>query len=85
MAKSYKNKKEKLSKELRPMLEKELTKKFDYFRNQGVAIGWNAFAIQAIENIKNMTTIDGVMTYFQTEANKTKAKLGLNLGNNKKA
>lgn len=84
MATSYKKKVEKLEKEMKPKLEKELMAKFEEFRVQGVHIGWNAFAIQAIGNIKNMKTIDEVMDYFQTEADKSKEKLGLNFDNNKK-
>lgn len=84
MATSYKKKVEKLSKEVKPKLEKELYNKFEEFRMQGVHIGWNAFAIQAIDNIKNMNTIDEVVAYFQAEADKAKEKLGLNFDNNKK-
>lgn len=84
MPTSFKKQKEKLEKEMKLKLEKELMAKFEEFRMQGIHIGWNAFAIQAIENIKKMKTIDEVMVYFQTEADKTKEKLGLNLDNNKK-
>ena len=84
MATSYKKKVEKLEKEMKPKLEKEFMAKFEEFRMQGVHVGWNAFAIQAIDNIKDMKTIDEVVAYFQAEADKTKEKLGLNFDNNKR-
>lgn len=44
---------------------------------QGILIGWNTFAIQAIENIKNMESVKEIKAYFQSEADKMKDKLGL--------
>lgn len=79
MAQSFKSKKEKLDKQMRPKLEKEIYKLFDKYRNQGILIGWNAFAIQAIKNIENMATVDEIKTYLKSEAEKTEKKLNINL------
>ena len=46
-------------------------------RMDGVLIGWQAYALRAIENIKDMQTVDEVRKYFQAEADKTRDKLKL--------
>ena len=64
---------EKFEKNLKERIEKGLTQA----RNIGIQIGWNAFAIRAIENIKDMNSADEIKAYFQAEADKTKEKLNL--------
>lgn len=57
-------------------LEADLAKRFEAVRMQGVLIGWNSFAIQAIEHIKDMHSIKEVKAYFKAEKEKTEKKLG---------
>lgn len=80
MAASYKKKKNELEKTIKPAIQKEIEKVMSEARNQGILIGWNAFALRAIENIKNMSSINDIKSYFQSEADKTKEKLGLSFG-----
>ena len=56
-----------------PEIEKALKKA----RLDGVLIGWNSFALRAIENIKSMTTIEQVMDYFKAEADSARERLKL--------
>ena len=56
-----------------PVIEERLKEA----RMTGILIGWQSFAIQAIENIKNMESVNEVRDYFQSEADKMKDKLGL--------
>ena len=58
-------------------LEEHTKKGLTQARNIGIQIGWNAFAIRAIENIKDMNSVDEIKAYFQAEADRTKNKLHL--------
>lgn len=58
-------------------LEEHIKKGLTQARNIGIQIGWNAFAIRAIENIKDMNSADEIKAYFQAEADRTKDKLHL--------
>lgn len=79
MATSFKKQKELIEEKIKPTLEKELIKKFNEIRQQGVLIGWNAFAIQASKNIENMTTVEEIKSYLKSEAEKTAKKLNIKL------
>lgn len=67
--------------ELADIVTPIIQEKLKQARMQGIFIGWNTFAIQAIENIKNMESVDEIKTYFQSEADKMKDKLGLSKDN----
>ena len=58
---------------IQPVIEEDLKKA----RMDGILIGWQSYALRAIENIKNMTTVEEIKNYFQSEADKTKEKLKL--------
>lgn len=67
--------------ELTDIVTPVIEEKLKQARFQGILIGWNTFAIQAIENIKNMKSVDEIKVYFQNEADKMKNKLGLDKDN----
>ena len=58
---------------VKPVIEEQLNKA----RTDGINIGWYAFALRAIENIKNMNSIDEVKAYFEDEADKSRERLKL--------
>ena len=58
-------------------LKEQIEKGLNHAQSIGIQIGWNAFAIRAIENIKDMNSVDEIKAYFQDEADRTKEKLNL--------
>lgn len=67
--------------EIKDIVQPIIEEKLKEARMTGILIGWQSFALRAIENIKNMQTIDEVKAYFQGEANKVKDKLVIDKGN----
>lgn len=61
--------------EFKKELEQEIKSKLEEARQIGILIGWNAYAIQAYQNIKDMHSIKEVKAYFKEEQRKTTEKL----------
>lgn len=67
--------------EFREQLEQEIKSKLEEARQIGIFIGWNSYAIQAYQHVKDMHSIKEVKAYFKEEQRKTKEKLNLKLPN----
>ena len=67
--------------EFKEKLEQEIKSKLEEARQAGILIGWNSYAIQAYQHVKDMHSIKEVKAYFKEEQRKTKEKLNLKLPN----
>lgn len=67
--------------EFKEELEQEIKSKLEEARQVGILIGWNSYAIQAYQHVKDMHSIKEVKAYFKEEQRKTKEKLNLKLPN----
>ncbi len=67
--------------EFKKKLEQEIKSKIEEARQAGILIGWNSYAIQAYQHVKDMHSIKEVKAYFKEEQRKTKEKLNLKLPN----
>ncbi len=67
--------------EFKEKFEQEIKSKLEEARQVGILIGWNSYAIQAYQHVKDMHSIKEVKAYFKEEQRKTKEKLNLKLPN----
>lgn len=67
--------------EFKEKLEQEIKSKLEEARQIGILIGWNSYAIQAYQHVKDMHSIKEVKAYFKEEQRKAKEKLNLKLPN----
>lgn len=72
------NPREDLKDKIAPIIQNQLRK----YEQQGIIIGWMGFAIQAIEHIKDMNSVDEIKEYFKNEAEKAKNRLSIKGVNN---
>lgn len=63
--------------ELKDVITPVIEQKLSEAQLQGIKIGWAAFAIQAIEHIKNTQTVEEIKQYFENESSKFKEKLNI--------
>lgn len=61
--------------EFKEKLEQEIKARLEEARQVGILIGWNSFAIQAYQHVKDMHSIKEVKAYFKEEQQKTTEKL----------
>ena len=62
---------------LKDAIQPELERALKKARMDGILIGWSAFALRAIENIKKMNSVEEILRYFEQESDKTRDKLKL--------
>lgn len=63
------------------VLKDKLEQEFNHYRTIGAMIGWQAFAMVAVDKLDEMKTLDEAKDYFKNEAERVQKELKLKMDN----